>query len=115
VSATDTRQLQLWDAETKSYIPQPDFIPINEPDCARKFANAGGWYGWRIARAERVLKPQRYVRGHSIASDHTAHTVCSQLRDWAQKHGRHVTEWRDVGGKEKYFSVTVESVGEPVT
>jgi len=84
---TETRQLQFWDAASRQYHPSAHQGSLN-PDDAR-IAACGR--PWRIAKADRPLKP-RYVVPHSIYSGHTIAQVQAQYGNWAHAHGlTHIT------------------------
>ena len=83
----DTRQLQFFNLKTRLYEPsthQGAEILIDP-----RISAAGR--PWRIARAERPLKP-RYVSPHYTASAHRVDEVQHEYLAWAQKRGlSHVT------------------------
>ena len=84
----DTRQLQFFNLKTRLYEPsahQSVEVLINP-----RIGAAGR--PWRIARAERPLKPWGYVSPHYTASARRVDEVQQEYLAWAQKRDlQHVT------------------------
>jgi len=87
----DTRQLQFWNPVARQYEPSAHQGNL-DPDTARVAA-----FGrpWRIAKAERPLKPPAYRAGISRSSGRTVADVCDAYMGWAIERGlKTVTLWR---------------------
>ncbi len=81
-------QLQLWDVKTKSYVVDsrcPGKLLEGEDFYGKRTAWArriAGALPWRIARADRPLKP-RYSVPRNTASDRTVQQVIEAYLSWA--------------------------------
>lgn len=118
----DTRQLQFWNAATKVYEPSAHQGSLDPGDA--RIAACGR--AWRIAKAERPLKP-RYVGPHYTASIYSARQVQSRYMAWAVTQGlRKVTQFAERPVSDRcgfygeiatvraadYFTVTAEHEAE---
>lgn len=82
-------QLQFWNEKRGEYEPTGATADPTSSFAVRSLlANVRGKVrAWRVARADRPLKPARYVTGRRTASIRSAETVRSEYIDWAKDHG----------------------------
>lgn len=135
MSAGAQLEIQFWDSKTKSYIRDsrtPGKLYEGEGFFGKRRAFARGIAGgrpWRIARADRALKP-RYVVPRCRASDRTREQVIETYLAWAiETKAPSVTLYKNTYypftarifgstriryiSPEEHFSVTEETLGRP--
>ena len=83
----DAMQLQFWDSRARAYVPASSCE--TERGAIERLADIGRamYKAWRICKADRPLKPTRYVPPRGSATGRTVDDVQRDYLTWAQSRG----------------------------